>query len=428
MEENSIKLKRVELDYQEAMDWHKAKDNLNRRLLAAKIVEATSALEQKINDLSQTEGAMINILEDSRELEEILEKERDSIKTVISSMGEGLIVIDKDYKVIFLNPIAEKVLETSLAEAKGRNIKTIAPVYKGDQRLKDEELPAFKMFQTGEAVKIELEDNFYYQLASGKKIPITLVDAPLKDNGITGAVIVFRDITEEKKLEEAKSNFLSVASHQLRTPLTAIRWYAEMLSAGDAGKLKKQQKEFVGEIYGSVLKMIEMINTFLVLSRIESGRTKNEPIEINLAKFTEEIIHDFKPLIEGKNLKVQLAVDDNLPIVVSDKIMLRQVIANLLSNGINYANNKGEILMGIKAKGKEIIYSVKDNGIGIPENQKDKIFERFFRAGNAQLKVPSGTGLGLSLVKQVVELWKGKIWFESQEGKGTIFYFTIPIN
>ncbi|MEK7549006.1 MAG: ATP-binding protein [Patescibacteria group bacterium] len=428
MEENSIKLKRVELDYQEAMDWHKAKDNLNRRLLAAKIVEATSALEQKINDLSQTEGAMINILEDSRELEEILEKERDSIKTVISSMGEGLIVIDKDYKVIFLNPIAEKVLETSLAEAKGRNIKTIAPVYKGDQRLKDEELPAFKMFQTGEAVKIELEDNFYYQLASGKKIPITLVDAPLKGNGITGAVIVFRDITEEKKLEEAKSNFLSVASHQLRTPLTAIRWYAEMLSAGDAGKLKKQQKEFVGEIYGSVLKMIEMINTFLVLSRIESGRTKNEPIEINLAKFTEEIIHDFKPLIEGKNLKVQLAVDDNLPIVVSDKIMLRQVIANLLSNGINYANNKGEILMGIKAKGKEIIYSVKDNGIGIPENQKDKIFERFFRAGNAQLKVPSGTGLGLSLVKQVVELWKGKIWFESQEGKGTIFYFTIPIN
>ena len=121
-------------------------------------------------------------------------------------------------------------------------------------------------------------------------------------------------------------------------------------------------------------------------------------------------------------------MDDNLPIVVSDKIMLRQVIANLLLNGINYANNKGEILMGIKAKGKEIIYSVKDNGISIRKIRKNKIFERFFRAGNAQLKVPSGTGLGLSLVKQVVELWKGKIWFESQEGKGTIFYFTIPIN
>ena len=427
MEENSIKLKRVELVYQEAMDWHEAKDKLSRRLLASKIVEATSILEQKINDLSQTEAAIINILEDSRELEEILEKERDRIKAVVSSMGEGLIVIDKDYKVIFLNPIAEKVLEISLAEAKGRNIKTIAPVYKGDQRLKDEELPAFKMFQTGEAVKFELEDNLYYQLASGKKFPITLIDSPLKGDGITGAVIVFRDITEEKKLEEAKSSFLSIASHQLRTPLTAIRWYAEMLSAGDAGKLKKQQKEFVGEIYGSVLKMIEMINTFLVLSRIESGRTKNEPVEINLAKFTEEIIHDFKPLIEGKNLKVQLAMDDNSPVVVSDKIMLRQVIANLLSNSINYANNKGEILIEIKTKGKEIVYSVKDNGIGIPENQKNKIFERFFRAGNAQLKIPSGTGLGLSLVKQVVELWRGRIWFESKEGKGAKFYFTIPI-
>ena len=159
MEENSIKLKRVELDYQEAMDWHKAKDNLNRRLLAAKIVEATSALEQKINDLSQTEGAMINILEDSRELEEILEKERDSIKTVISSMGEGLIVIDKDYKVIFLNPIAEKVLETSLAEAKDGTLKP-SLLFTRRPAAQRRRITGFQMFQTGEAVKIELEDNF----------------------------------------------------------------------------------------------------------------------------------------------------------------------------------------------------------------------------------------------------------------------------
>ena len=421
------KLKRVELLYQEAIDWHTIKDALNRRLLRSKIAEVTSVLEHKINDLNQAEKAMLNILEDSRELEDVLKEERDRIKAIASSMGEGLVVIDKNYRIIFINVTASKLLEISPEKAIGQDIKEIAPLFKGEKPVSSDELPATKVFESGATVMADINDDFYYNLPSGKKFPIILADTPLKGNGITGAVIVFRDITEEKQLEEAKSNFLSIASHQLRTPLTAIRWYAEMLSAGDAGKLKKQQKEFVGEIYGSVLKMIEMINTFLVLSRIESGRTKNEPVEINLSKFTEEIIHDFKPLIDEKKIKVKLTADDNLPIVISDRIMIRQVIANLLSNGVNYVDKNGEILIEIKTSGKEIVYSIKDNGIGIPENQKNKIFERFFRAGNAQLKIPSGTGLGLSLIKQVVELWKGRIWFESKEGKGAKFYFTIPI-
>ncbi len=384
----------------------------------------------EIGDLAETFNKMVDKIKNSQN---IIKEKRDLFNAVISSMGEGLIVVDKNYKIILINETAKNKLEVS-EEAVGKDIKEVAPVVKGNQKIADEEMPVFKTFKTGKPVTVWLDDNFYYQLPSGKKFPITLIDAPLiKDGDIAAAVIIFRDVTDEKKLDEAKNNFISIASHQLRTPLTTIRWYSELLEAGDAGKLNKGQKDFLKEIYGGALKLTETLNMLLALARVEGGRMKFTPEKVDLIKFTEEILKDLEPFSKPKKIKISLKSEKSTPIVQLDKLILTQVISNLLTNAFRYIKENGEIEIDIVDKQREIVYSVKDNGIGIPENQKNRIFERFFRAENAILKASDGNGLGLYLVKNLVELWKGKIWFESpavwgKEKKGTAFYFTIPIN
>ncbi len=396
------------------------------------IKDKTEELVQKIEKLEKTELALYNILEDVKESEKIIKEERDLFNAVIFSMGEGLIVVDKNYKIILINETAKNKLEVS-EEAVGKDIREVAPVVKGNQKIADEEMPVSKTFKTGKPATVWLDDNFYYQLSSGKKFPITLIDAPLiKDGDIVAAVIIFRDVTDEKKLNEAKNNFISIASHQLRTPLTAIRWYSELLEAGDAGKLNEKQKDFLKEIYGGALRLTETLNMLLALARVESGKMKFSPEKIDLIKFTEEILKDLEPFSKPKKIKINLKSEKSTPVVQLDKLILTQVISNLLTNAFRYIKENGKIEIGIVDKSGEIVYSVKDNGIGIPEDQKNRIFERFFRAENALLKAPDGNGLGLYLVKNLVELWKGKVWFESpavweKEKKGTVFYFTIPV-
>lgn len=358
---------------------------------------------------------------------ENLKEERDLSQAIISSMGEGLFVVDKDNKIILLNLAAEKMLGVPFKKAEGRNIMDIFEIFKGDKNLLPEEKPLTKTIKTGQSIAADLNDNYYFQTASGKKISVALATAPLIGNGITGAVVVFKDITEEKKLGETKDSFISIASHQLRTPLTAIRWFSEMLISGDAGELTKDQKDFVDQIYRGVLRLTDLIGTLLSLARIEGGRVKVEPILINLVSFSKGIISEVNPFLKEKKLTAELIESNKIiPEIFLDPSLLRQVILNLVSNSIRYTNEKGKIEINIEPKENHVIYSVKDNGIGVPDSQKDKIFEKFFRAENALAKVPEGTGLGLNFIKSIIEMWQGKIWFETEEGKGSVFYFSIP--
>ena len=399
-------------------------------------------LKQRIEYFKQVELAMMNILEDERELEIGLKNERDKTMAIVSSIGEGLLVIDNDYKIVLINEVAARFLEVSAAGVMGIDAKEVINIYKGNEKLPDEKRPVAETLKTGKAISVGLNDDIYYIVPSGRKFPITLVSTPLvSDGNIVGVVVVFSDITEEKKLDEAKSSFIATASHQLRTPLTTIRWYTEMLSKGDAGPLNKDQKIFLEKIHNGVLKLNEALGILLSLARIEGGgNVKINPTKTNLVKFTDEIIKLSAFLIKEKknNIKIN-AVEKDLPEVLIDQTMLNQVITNLLSNAIRYTDNKGKIEISIAVFGNSVIYSIKDDGIGIPQGQQKNIFNKFFRAENAVNKIPDGSGIGLTLVKNFVEFWKGKIWFESptvwiaqkgkkEEKKGTIFYFTIPIS
>lgn len=439
MTPDTSKLDYLKVVYDEELKWQTAKSRIIENLLKQKVSEKSLELEQKLKYLFQTESAMLNILEDAKTIEQNLGSERDRIKAIISSMGEGLIVVDKNYQMILSNKMAENLLETLENELIGKDIRKITSLLKGDQAVAQKDLPLTKMFKTGEIISVGIDDDFYYLLPSGKKFPVAIIDAPLKSGEeIAGGIVIFRDITIEKSVDKMKSGFVSIASHQLRTPLTSIRWIAEMLLSGDVGNIKKNQKKFIEDIYDSVLKLIELINTLLILSRVEAGSIEIKPMEIDLIKFSKDVIKEAEHLIEDKKLNLKIKSLKKIPSVKLDSTILRQVISNLINNSIRYTDKKGEIKISIEQKGKEIIYSVADNGIGIPKKQQNKIFDKFFRADNARLKESNGSGIGLTLVKYLVELWKGRIWFESptfvektsagkEEDKGATFYFTIPL-
>ncbi|TAN58457.1 HAMP domain-containing protein [Patescibacteria group bacterium] len=359
-----------------------------------------------------------------------LREEKDRLNAVISSIGEGLVVVSADYKVMLMNKIAERILEVSYSGIKDKKGDKILTVLKGDKILPFEERPVVQAIRTGKAVFKELSDNYYYQLLSGKKIPVTISTTPLKyGETIIGAVVVFRDITDEKQLDDAKSNFISIASHQLRTPLTAIKLFVEMLNTGKAGRLNKTQKEYIEDVSISTERMIGLVNDLLNLSRIESGKLKSALMLVRIDEVVKSAIDEADVLAKEKKLSLVFKKPKNIIQSNLDADLFRQVIHNLLTNAIRYSTNgkKNDIIVRVEKNGKECIVSVQDFGIGIPDEAKSRLFDRFYRADNAVKADANGTGVGLYTIKMLLNRMGGKVWYESQIGKGTIFSVSIPI-
>ncbi|TSC74697.1 MAG: two-component system, OmpR family, phosphate regulon sensor histidine kinase PhoR [Parcubacteria group bacterium Gr01-1014_33] len=365
------------------------------------------------------------VQERTREVEE----KENRLEVIISSIGEGLIVVDRNLVVTLLNPATSRILSMIPSELIGKNIVNALQMFKDDRQVSQDAHPIFQAISRRKTVIAELAENYTYQTAGHTKFPVSMIITPLFVRGqTTGAVLVFRDVTETKKLEEARSNFISVASHQLRTPLTSMRWFVEMLLAGDAGAINDDQKHFVMRVYEGTDRMINLVNLLLQIARVEAGRVKVDPTLLDLKKLAEEVYVSLKTVIDQKFQKVTIAANpEPFPAIPADKDIVWQVFQNLISNANRYSPDNSVIAVSIEKDKDMAEIAVKDSGIGIPENQQSRIFEKFFRAENALKMVPEGSGLGLTLIKSLVEGWGGKIWFESGQGKGTVFYFTIPL-
>jgi PAS domain S-box-containing protein len=237
----------------------------------------------------------------------------------------------------------------------------------------------------------------------------------------TNDILRIRDeqIAKEQELNRAKSEFVSLASHQLKTPLTIIKWYIEMIHAGYADKSPDKQKEYLEKIYSNTGRMVELIDAFLNVSRLELGvfSVKKEPV--NLREKMNMILRDFAPKIKEKNLKFSKSYSKSNFLLSTDPKMIQIIFDNLISNAVKYTPPGGEIRVKMRKKGNEILIGVADSGIGIPEDQQPKIFTKFFRADNVAGEKVDGTGLGLYLVKSMVEKIGGKIWFSSRGGSAS---------
>ena len=233
---------------------------------------------------------------------------------------------------------------------------------------------------------------------------------------------------ELQMLDLAKDEFVSIASHQLRTPLTALKGYTGMLIDGDAGPINDKQREYLGEIKNANDRMINLINALLNVSRVDLGVFIVEPEPVNFTEVAESVLKESGARINNEKLAVITNFEKDLPLINADLNIMRMILQNLLSNAIKYTPAEGKITFSIKKDSQNILISVADTGYGIPENVKSKIFTKMFRADNARTKDPNGTGLGLYIIKETIEKTGGKIWFESPgENKGSTFYVTIPL-
>jgi len=237
-----------------------------------------------------------------------------------------------------------------------------------------------------------------------------------------------RDVTERKELDRSRRDFVSIASHQLQTPLTIIRWYIERLQDKKLGKLNDKQKEYLAEVRQSATDMTKLVSDLLNVSRVENGGLKISPEPISLKDLIEEVVRRQKKRVRTDKCKINIEVLDSLPDIPIDKSLLSQAVGNLIINAVNYSKPEDcRVMVRIKKESQKYIISVQDNGIGIPKNTQNRIFEKFFRAYNAQRRKTGGTGLGLFITKKILKAAGCDIWFESEEGRGTTFYISIPL-
>ena len=228
------------------------------------------------------------------------------------------------------------------------------------------------------------------------------------------------------KLDEAKDEFLSMASHQLRTPLTSVKGYLSMMLEGDAGKLSAVQRHFLSEAYQSSNNMVRIINDLLSVSRIQTGKFALDKTSVDVAKLVQEEAGTMVDSVVARDLKIAVNIDEGDYNTNADDLKLRQIVANLIDNALYYSNPRGMVAVNLSREGRKIVFKVIDNGIGVPKDELPSLFTKFQRASNARKRRPDGTGVGLFLVKRVAKEHGGEVFVESQEGKGSTFGFWIP--
>lgn len=230
-----------------------------------------------------------------------------------------------------------------------------------------------------------------------------------------------------KELDRAKDEFISMASHQLRTPLTSIKGYISMTLEGDGGTLQPAQTKLLNEAFLSSERMVHLIGDFLNLSRLRTGRFVVERSSVDIAELVAEEVQQLRPTAATKNLKLNFSKPATMPSALLDDNKIRQVVMNFIDNAIYYTPKDGTVEVELTSQVGEIIFKVKDNGIGVPKNQQHHLFSKFFRADNAKLARPDGTGIGLFMAKKAIVAHSGALIFESKEGKGSTFGFRLPL-
>ena len=243
----------------------------------------------------------------------------------------------------------------------------------------------------------------------------------------TIAVIITRSFERLAEANRMKSEFISVVSHQLRSPLSNLRWAIELLISGRANGVSEKQLEYFKILKENSARMGELVSDLLTVSRIETAKLLLKKEEISLEDLIRKIIEELEPFAKASNVKVEFRAKENLPKVFADPSQIRLVIENLLDNAIRYIKEKGRVEIKLEKIDKYCRFEIKDTGVGIPKEDQKYIFQKFFRSENVMRYQTQGSGLGLYIAKSIVEKSGGKIGFKSQEGIGSTFWFTIPL-
>ena len=354
-----------------------------------------------------------------------LEEEGVRSQAMLKDIGDALVATDNSGNINFVNDAALTAMGYESMEVMGKSfIKMFRIFNKDGKEVESNENPLRNALFFNKKVK---SNECLLLKKSGDQFQVSITATPVIFYQRTiGGIVVIRDITREKEVDRMKTEFISLASHQLRTPLSSIKWLVELL-LDDFKGMNEEQIQIIKNVYESNQRMIDLVDGLLNISRIESGRIIIEPKATNLKTLVEKIVGELTPKIIEKELKVNIDVANDVPEISVDPKLISNVYLNFLTNSIKYSINKGQVNVKIYIKDSDVISEVKDSGLGIPKKQQARVFEKFFRADNVTRVVTDGSGLGLYLTKLIVEASGGKIGFESEELKGSTFWFSLPI-
>ncbi|MCX6780478.1 MAG: ATP-binding protein [Candidatus Magasanikbacteria bacterium] len=366
------------------------------------------------------------LLKELKKKEIIAKIDKAREEAMLGSIGDGVVATDKNGAIIFVNKAAQEMIawDDSMVGKRLGDISLLS-----DETGKHVSIEKHPLHQCLVKRKKIISTNYHFVKKGQMDLAVYISAMPifLKDE-IIGAIEVFRDITQEKEIDRIKSEFVFLASHQLRTPLSTINWYVEMLMSGDAGPINDEQRNYLKEVYDGNQRMVEMVNDLLNVSRLDLGTLAVQLVPVDLQNLIEEEIKANQPSIEDKKMHTNCEVSSEIKGVETDIKMVKMLLQNLITNAIKYTPAGGKIDIKVMPSGKkEYTLSVADNGYGIPQAAKEKIFTKLYRAENVMAKEITGTGLGLYMVKSIVEKLQGKIWFESEVDKGTTFFVSFPI-
>lgn len=387
--------------------------------MVVQLKQLYEGLERKVKDRTMELAQKVNEVE----------HEKDKLSTILYGIGDGVLVVNGDGKIIIWNDVAEKISGFSTKEVIGKKYNQVLSFI--NEKTGKPSNDFIQQTITGGEI-IQMPDYTMLIRKNGSQIAVVDSSAPLKNkNGeIVGCVMIFRDATKERDIDRMKTEFVSIASHQLRSPLTAIKLSAEILADADTGKLNAEQKNYLSNIQQSAQNMTSLVNDLLNISRLEAGKIQINPKPVNLKELIDKVLDNLSVISVAHNCKISVnAGIDLMPEIITDPDLMRQVIYNLISNAIQYSSpdgNRVDIEINRAEDNDHLIISIKDAGIGIPEEARKRMFEKFFRAENAIKTKVDGTGLGLYIVKMIIENLGGNVWFDSMVDTGTTFYVKIP--
>lgn len=381
---------------------------------------------------------------ENKRLQRAVEEERNMLEAIFQGMAELLVAVDADGKVVVMNRMAEQLLGISLAHATGKPVEQVIFT-----DIPPEKLPCRQALANGEPCL----DAAYTIKTGRQEIPVLSSASILTDSrgAVRGSVEIIRDISARVALEEEKKDFVSMLSHDLKSPITAIVGSIDLVREERLGPLAESQKEFLDTAVESCAEMVEMIDTLLDIHKFEAGKMELKLAAEDISLLVEKALSGFSVVAKAGEISLESVLQEGIPPVVLDRGKVLRLLNNLISNAIKFTHSGGRIQVGarlvddlgevreripkgcydvedIRCNGKYLVLEVKDSGVGIPADALGTIFDRFVQAKNRREGKTRGTGLGLAFCRKVMDVHQGYIWAESEEGKGSLFTVLFPLN
>jgi PAS domain S-box-containing protein len=356
------------------------------------------------------------------------QEEASRSQAILEAVADGVLVTGKDNRITFVNSSTEKIIAVNEAELLGKSLDAFGGLFGKAASSWMETIRHWSAnpssYHHGDtyAEQLELDD---------ERIALVHLAPVIFQNNFLGTVSIFRDITHEVEVDRLKSEFVATVSHELRTPMTAIKGYVDILTMGAAGALNENQMHFLDVVRNNIDRLNTLVSDLLDISRIEAGRVTLNPQSVDLYGIAEDVIEDVlrRSQTDDKPMALSLDAPKKLPSVIGDSERVRQIMSSLVDNAYNYTPENGTITVNMHQKNGEIQVDIQDNGVGVALEDQPRIFERFFRGEHPLVLATPGTGLGLPIVRQLVEMHNGHIWMSSTgvPGEGSTFSFTLPI-